>query len=189
MTKIIISNNNSISVELKGEWLYLSLTDNLYKSYLTTLSNLYQRKYKLDSLLIPNFEMVLELIHSQDFLRGYRFSARKEKLFYTIFNFNLNTRKRIGEKFIKNFLEGGYKSVYRFNGFRTESEIRKCKYNEIQGVYELDVDSISFPNFVENMLLYQTKDDLINHFGMSYIINYMLNTQPRKLDFLINEVK
>ena len=30
---------------------------------------------------------------------------------------------------------------------------------------------------------------MIDRFGVSYIINYMLNTQPRKLDFLINEIK
>lgn len=66
------------------------------------------------------------------------------------------------------------------------------RYITIEQFKELDelTDkiSINFPDFIENILS-KTKDDMIDRFGISYIINYMLNTQPRKLDFLINEVK
>lgn len=67
--------------------------------------------------------------------------------------------------------------------------LRYITIEQFKGAYELtDKISISFPDFIENILS-KTKDDMIDRFGVSYIINYMLNTQPRKLDFLINEVK
>lgn len=87
-------------------------------------------------------------------------------------------------EFVNKFLKS---DLYNFNGISSESEI--YYYRTIQGAYELtDKISISFPDFIENILS-KTKDDMIDCFGVSYIINYMLNTQPRKLDFLINEVK
>lgn len=182
MTKIIISNGDSVSIELSGEWLYMSIADYRYRGYLSNLAHLYRENYK-DTSRIPSIERILELIYTQDSLRGYRFTANREKLFYTIFN--NNTHKKIGEKFIDEFLKGG-RRLYDFNGISAESEI--YKYRRVQKSYELDIDPMSFLDFVENILP-KTRDDMIDRFGVSYIINYVLNTQPGKLDFLINEVK
>lgn len=182
MTKIIISNTNSVSIGFSDEWLYMSLADGRYQSYISRLAYLYREKYRSDTSKLPNFEKILKLINSQDSLRGYRFEAKREKLFYTITH--EDNYKRIGVEFVNKFLKS---DLYNFNGISSESEI--YYYRTIQGAYELtDKISISFPDFIENILS-KTKDDMIDRFGVSYIINYMLNTQPRELDFLINEVK
>lgn len=182
MTKIIISDTHSVSIGFSDEWLYMSLADGRYQGYISRLAYLYREKYRSNTSKLSNFEKILKLINSQDSLRGYRFEAKREKLFYTITHGD--NYKRIGVEFVNKFLKS---DLYNFNGISSESEI--YYYRTIQGAYELtDKISISFPDFIENILS-KTKDDMIDRFGVSYIINYMLNTQPRKLDFLINEVK
>ena len=82
MTKIIISNTNSVSIGFSDEWLYMSLADGRYQGYISRLAYLYREKYRSDTSKLPNFEKILKLINSQDSLRGYRFEAKREKLFY-----------------------------------------------------------------------------------------------------------
>lgn len=72
MTKIIISNTNSVSIGFSDEWLYMSLADGRYQSYISRLAYLYREKYRSDTSKLPNFEKILKLINSQDSLRGYR---------------------------------------------------------------------------------------------------------------------
>ena len=103
MTKIIISDTHSVSIGFSDEWLYMSLADGRYQGYISRLAYLYREKYRSNTSKLPNFEKILKLINSQDSLRGYRFEAKREKLFYTITHGD--NYKRIGVEFVNKFLD------------------------------------------------------------------------------------
>lgn len=179
-----LSNLNNIFIEFEGTYKYVSPVNNHYTKFIDTLKSLYSEKYSHEET--PNPDKILGLIRTNNKFRGYKFNIiNNQTLYCCIYRFH-NTQKTIGKKFINEFLSD--KNLkYSFCGISDEYKIKEYYSDNI--IYK-NIVSTRFIDFFEFFkLILRSGDPVYDSSGFNYAIHYILNTQPEKLDFLINETK
>lgn len=178
--RIVNYGNTLVYIEFSGKWKYIPMNNN-YRDFLDKLKTIYISKYQIVNSDVERF---INLIRINNCLRGYKFDIFTNiPLYYSIWKSDYY-RKRVGRKFINSFLNN--LDGYHFCGI---SDLNSIVSDRIISTYNRDFCSIDFIWFFENFLL-KVKDRLFeNGFGFNYLMLYMLNLHPEKLEFLINEVK
>lgn len=169
-------------IEFSGKWRYIPMTSK-YKEFLSKLRVISKsRNYIVDN---TNIEKFIDLLKKDSYLRGYRLDILTDiPLYYAIWR-GQGYIKQIGKKFIDNFLKKS--NGYDFCGISNLDDIKSS--GKITYSSNSDLCSIDFIWFFDNFLL-KVKDRLFeDDLGFNYLMLYMLNLHPEKLEFLINEVK
>lgn len=179
---IIYYEKTLVYIEFSKKWRFIPMTTK-YKEFLSKLRIISKsRNYTVDT---TNIEKFIDLLKEDNYLRKYKLDILTDTpLYYSIWR-GQGYNKQIGKKFIDKFLKK--LDGYSFCGISNLDDIKKggnIKHSSNGNFYSVD-----FFWFFENFLL-KIKDNLFeDDFGFNYLMLYMLNLHPEKLEFLINEVK
>lgn len=166
-------------IEFSGKWRYIPMTSK-YKEFLSKLRVISKSKnYTVDT----NIEKFINLLKEDNYLRGHKFDILTDTpLYYAIWR-GQGYNKQIGKKFIGNFLKKS--NGYNFCGISNLDGVE----NSGKVIYSSNRSfrSVNFFWFFENFLLKVEDRIFEDNFGFNYLMLYMLNLHPEKLEFLINE--